>query len=96
MGAKCFRIGGATDWRAAEGPNGDGRVIKQRGRWASDCTIIYQRPLVEEQLHFARIAGAVESEDLEAVCADFAQQSLYCRYRGCGACLLGVIQTSRP
>jgi len=76
VGAKCFRIGGATDWRAAEGPNGDGRVIKQRGRWASDCTIIYQRPLVEEQLHFARIAGAVESEDLEAVCADFAQQSL--------------------
>lgn len=74
VGAKCFRIGGATDWRAAEGPGATGRVLKMRGRWATDCGEIYSRPLVAEQLHFSVRAGEASGNDLEALCADFAQR----------------------
>ena len=71
VGAKCFRIGGSTDWRAAEGPNGTGHVIQKRGRWSGDSVWVYSRHLVEEQLHFASLAGAQCGADLEAICAKF-------------------------
>ena len=75
VGAKAFRIGGATDWRAAFGEAG-ARVTRQRGRWDSTVAQIYQRPLLHEQLQGAAAAGGATGTDLEALCADFAQRAV--------------------
>ena len=77
VGGKCFRIGGATDWRAgSRNTEASGRVLRQRGRWAKDMGEIYARPLVAEQLHYAAKVGAVSTVDLEAHCADLAQRAI--------------------
>eukprot|EP00965_Chrysotila_dentata_P097601 3225749-Pleurochrysis_carterae.AAC.1 len=49
FGGKCWRIGGATDLRDRLGDS-SGKVIKQRGRWATDVAEVYQRALVDHQL----------------------------------------------
>lgn len=74
VGAKCFRIGGATDQRDAGG-EASKPVLKQRGRWDSDTWRIYQRPLVGEHLSVAAAATRARGADLEAICADFAQRA---------------------
>ena len=74
VGGKCFRIGGATDWRETQGHAG-AAVIKRRGRWDSDCTLIYQRDLIEEQLSAAAKAGLASGRDLEALCIDHMQRA---------------------
>ena len=75
IGAKAFRIGGATDWRAVRGEDG-ARVTRQRGRWDSDVANIYQRPLLADQLSGAAAVGGATGTDLEALCAGFAQRAV--------------------
>ena len=75
VGGKCFRIGGATDWREIHGWEGR-LVIQRRGRWDSDCTLIYQRDLIGEQLGAAAKAGYAHGRDLEALCQDYIQNAL--------------------
>ena len=75
VGAKAFRIGGATDWRAERGEAG-AQLVKQRGRWASDVANIYQRPLLADQLAASAAVGDARGSDLEQVCLAFAQRAV--------------------
>ena len=72
VGAKSFRIGGATDWRDCLGEASE-RVVRQRGRWCSDVALVYQRPLLASHLAASMRIRAGGSADLESVCAGFAQ-----------------------
>ena len=75
IGAKAFRIGGGTDWRAMLGEAG-ARVVRQRGRWDSDIANIYQRPMLADQLAGAAAVGGATGTDLEALCFGFAQRAV--------------------
>ena len=72
VGAKAFRIGGATDGRAKLGDR-SADVLKQRGRWQSDVAAIYQRPLLAEQLSLSGQVVPDAAGGLEDVCLGFAQ-----------------------
>ena len=50
FGARSLRIGGATDWLEKLGRVEGRAVVKQRGRWASDCDLIYERALLRTHL----------------------------------------------
>ena len=73
FGGKSLRIGGATDYRAALGDESGRLLLKQRGRWDSDCDLIYARPLVASHLDASAAVGGVVSVDLEALCQGWAQ-----------------------
>ena len=75
VGAKAFRIGGATDWRETLGVAG-ADVIQLRGRWDSIVATVYQRPLVADQLMASARVGAARGAGLEELCAGFAQQAV--------------------
>ena len=75
VGAKAFRIGGATDWREEAGEPG-AHIVRQRGRWDSDVAHIYQRPLLAAQLAVAAAVGSARGTDLEALCYGFAQRAV--------------------
>ena len=72
VGAKSFRVGGATDWRDCLGEASE-RVVRQRGRWCSDVALVYQRPLLTSHLAASMRIRAGGSADLESVCVGFAQ-----------------------
>ena len=72
VGAKCLRIGGSIDWREILGDHEGTRIIKQRGRWASDIGEIYQRPLLRSHLLPSMSLGFDSGVDLERICADYA------------------------
>ena len=72
VGAKSFRIGGATDWRDCLG-DASAHIVRQRGRWCSDVAQVYQRPLLASHLAASMWVRPGGSADLEAVCAGFAQ-----------------------
>jgi hypothetical protein len=72
VGAKSFRIGGATDWRDCLG-DASAHIVKQRGRWCSDVALVYQRPLLASHLAASMWVRPGGSADLEAICAGFAQ-----------------------
>ena len=72
-GAKSFRIGGATDYRAVYGPAGAERLIRQRGRWWSDIHAIYERALAEEHLGGSAAVGGADGAELEVLCKGWAQ-----------------------
>ena len=76
VGAKAGRIGGSTDYRERQGAAG-AAIIRQRGRWNSDVGEIYQRPLVAEHLAAAADVGNACGDDLERICAEFAQAAHY-------------------
>ena len=76
VGAKAGCIGGSTDYRERLGAAG-APLIKQRGRWSSDVGEIYQRPLVADHLEAAADVGNACGDDLERVCAEFAQAAHY-------------------
>ena len=57
FGAKSFRIGGATDYRAVYGPEAAERMVRQRGRWWSDIHELYQRALAAEHLSGSAAIG---------------------------------------
>jgi hypothetical protein len=67
LGAKSFRIGGATDYRAVLG-DGAAQFIRRRGRWASDVAEIYQRTLVQTHLQASAAVGLAAGVELEALC----------------------------
>lgn len=73
FGAKSFRIGGATDYRAVFGAAKAERLIKQRGRWWSDIHQLYERALAEEHLHASAAVGSARGAELEALCEGWAQ-----------------------
>ena len=75
VGAKAFRIGGATDWRLEAGAAGEA-TTRQRGRWDSDVATIYQRPLLGAQLAAAAGVGGVRGAGLEELCAGFVQRAV--------------------
>ena len=74
VGAKAFRIGGATDWRLQAGESG-AAITRQRGRWDSDVAEVYQRPLLGIQLATAAAVGGSRGAGLEELCAGFAQRA---------------------
>ena len=72
VGAKSFRIGGATDWRDCLG-DASAAVVRQRGRWESDVALVYQRPLLSSHLAASMLVRPGGSADLESLCGGFAQ-----------------------
>jgi hypothetical protein len=76
-GAKSFRIGGATDYRAVYGPAGAERLIRQRGRWWSDIHAIYERALAEEHLGGSAAVGGADGAELEVLCKGWAQPATF-------------------
>ena len=72
-GAKSFRIGGATDWRAELGLEQGRDVLMRRGRWESDVAAIYQRTLVVEQLRGSVLVGGARGASLEEACKGWVQ-----------------------
>ena len=76
-GAKCFRIGGATDLRDALGSSQVAELTLQRGRWASDVGLVYQRALVRNHLESSAAVGEAAGADLEAMCAGWAQPATF-------------------
>ena len=49
------------------------RVIKERGRWASDIAFIYQRALVATHLDASAAVGRARGRDIEALCQGWVQ-----------------------
>ena len=76
-GAKCFRIGGATDLRDALGSSQAAELTLQRGRWASDVGLVYQRALVRNHLEGSAAIGDAAGADLESMCAGWAQPATF-------------------
>ena len=77
FGGASLRIGGATDLRDAYGPR-SAAIIKQRGRWASDCHLIYERALAHEQLEASALMMTAAHPEIEAVVTGWAQPALRC------------------
>jgi hypothetical protein len=76
VGGKCWRIGGACDFREIMGEAG-AAIIKQRGRWHSDVALIYQRALASTMLDASVSIGAAMRVELEALCAGWIQPATY-------------------
>ena len=72
VGAKSFRVGGATDWRDCLG-DASAAVVRQRGRWESDVALVYQRPLLSSHLAASMRVRPGGSADLESLRGGFAQ-----------------------
>jgi len=77
FGAKSFRIGGATDYRAVYGPAAAERMIRQRGRWWSDVHTLYERALAEEHLQGSAAVGDAVGAELEALCEGWVQPATF-------------------
>ena len=75
-GGKLWRIGGATDLRDVLGLGG-AKVIKERGRWHSDISFVYQRALLGQQLDAAAAAADAADEDIEAMVEGWVQPSTF-------------------
>ena len=75
VGGKAGRIGGSIDWRQQLGEDGASRVMKQRGRWHSDVSEVYQRPLLTSHLAPSMMIGSNHGASIEDLCADFAQSA---------------------
>ena len=73
FGARSLRIGGATDWLEVLGREEGRAVIKQRGRWASDCDLIYERALLKTHLEGSAAIGLRSGRDLERALPGWVQ-----------------------
>jgi hypothetical protein len=73
VGAKAFRIGGATDLQMLLGNAAGEKVIRQRGRWSSDVAQVYQRALAGAHLDASAGIGDVRGRELEALVQGWAQ-----------------------
>ena len=76
FGARSLRIGGATDWMEVLGREEGRAVIKQRGRWASDCDLIYERALLRTHLEGSAAIGVLSGRDLERALPGWVQPAL--------------------
>jgi hypothetical protein len=77
VGAKAFRIGGATDMQAYAGCQKGAKLIKQRGRWSSDVAEVYQRALAGAHLDASAGIGDAEGLELEALVDGWAQPAQF-------------------
>jgi len=77
VGAKSFRIGGATDLLARLGATAAESVIRQRGRWASDVCQIYQRALASTHLDASAEIGSAVGREIEALCEGWVQPAQF-------------------
>ena len=77
LGAKAFRIGGATDMREFLGESSAVALIRQRGRWFTDIALIYLRALAMSHLDASAGLGDASGLDLEALCEGWVQRASY-------------------
>ena len=77
VGAKSFRIGGATDWRAVFGARAAEALIRQRGRWCSDVAAVYQRALADEHMSGSVAVGDADGAELETLCRGWSQPATF-------------------
>ena len=71
-GSSSLRIGGATDLYDLYGPQAE-RLIRERGRWASDVAQIYQRVSATAHGAASRAIGDSEGVDLQSMLGGWAQ-----------------------
>ena len=64
IGAKCFRVGGATDYADELGVEGRD-VLQRRGVWDSDLDFIYSRTTVQRQLDASARVGNARGTTVE-------------------------------
>ena len=62
VGAKCFRMGGASDMYDLYGASAE-RYVRERGRWCSDIAQIYQR--VSAAIHGQISRGITDSSGVD-------------------------------
>tara|TARA_B110000046_G_scaffold163943_1_gene179198 strand:- start:232 stop:1377 length:1146 start_codon:yes stop_codon:yes gene_type:complete len=77
VGAKSLRVGGATDMRDIFGDEYAPQLIRERGRWASDVALIYQRALAHAHLSGSARVGDASGLDLESLCAGWVQPATF-------------------
>ena len=77
VGAKSWRVGGATDMRDIFGVEYAPQLIRERGRWASDVALIYQRALARAHLDGSARVGDAVGLDLESLCAGWVQPATF-------------------
>ena len=77
VGAKSLRVGGATDMRDIFGDDYAPQLIRERGRWASDVALIYQRALARAHLSGSARVGDAAGLDLESLCAGWVQPATF-------------------
>lgn len=73
VGAKSFRIGGATELRDRFGVEKSKALIKERGRWLTDIHEIYARTPVAEHLAASAALGEGSGVEIEAVSRGWIQ-----------------------
>jgi hypothetical protein len=76
VGAKCFRVGGASDFRDIYGEVEGRSILKRRGRWGSDIHAIYSRASLPEQLRASAGAGDAQARDMERAFPGWAQPAV--------------------
>jgi hypothetical protein len=72
IGDRCLRMGGASDMYDLYGPAGE-RLIRERGRWASDVAQIYQRVSASEHGSISRALGDADGDDLQSMLRGWSQ-----------------------
>ena len=73
IGGHSARIGGATDYRDLVGIKKGKDVLRARGRWRSDIYKIYTRSALHESLDASAGVADVDTIELEAIFAGFAE-----------------------
>ena len=73
VGAKCFRIGGATDLRDWYGVERATELLKRRGRWNTDIAQLYARTTVAEMADVSRHIGSAGHAEVERVRVGWAE-----------------------
>ena len=70
--SRALRMGGATDLYDLYGPQAE-RLIRERGRWASDVAQIYQRVSATAHGTASRTIGDSAGTDLQSMLGGWAQ-----------------------
>ena len=76
LGARSFRVGGATDYKAKLGAGAE-RFIQERGRWCSDIGRIYTRALAAPHLAGSADVGDADGVDIETLCPGWVQPAAF-------------------
>lgn len=76
LGARSFRVGGATDYKAKLGAGAE-RFIQERGRWCSDIGRIYTRALAAPHLAGSADVGDADGVDVETLCPGWVQPAAF-------------------
>lgn len=76
VGGKLWRIGGATDAREILG-DASRDIIKQRGRWGSDVSGVYQRALTRDMLGASAALARAHTRDMEQMVRGWVQPATF-------------------